>query len=100
MDTALNCLYYNRLRENVCLLYTSSLLAKYSMPAIVIDLGTATTISALDRNGCYVGSSIAPGIRLGLDALTEGTAQLPQIGLETPVPVIGTNTGDLSLIHI
>lgn len=71
-----------------------SLLAKYPMPAIVVDLGTATTISALNRNGCYIGSSIAPGIRLGLDALTAGTAQLPQIGLETPVPVIGTNTVD------
>lgn len=69
-------------------------LAEYKMPCVVIDLGTATTISVLDRNGCFLGGSIAAGVRLTLDALTTRTAQLPAIHIEAPKSVIGKNTVD------
>ncbi len=70
-------------------------LEKYPLPSIVIDMGTATTISAMDREGRLVGGSILPGVRISLEALSSRTAQLPQIELSSPPKkVIGTNTID------
>ena len=69
-------------------------LAKYPCPCIVIDMGTATTISVIGKNGEFLGGSIAAGIKLTMEALTSGTAQLPSVGLEAPKKVIGTNTID------
>lgn len=69
-------------------------LARYPMPCIIVGMGTATVLFALNREGEYLGGAIAPGVILALDALASGTAQLPQIGLEGPGPVIGTNTSD------
>ena len=67
---------------------------KYPLPSIVFDLGTATTISALNKNGEMVGGSILTGVNTALNALAQGTAQLPQISLEGSVDVIGSNTID------
>ncbi len=69
-------------------------LKKYPLPSIVFDLGTATTISALNKNGEMVGGSILTGVNTALNALSQGTAQLPQISLDGEVDVIGTNTID------
>ena len=66
----------------------------YGKPLCVIDLGTATTISVIDREGVFRGGSIAPGVMISLNALSNGTAQLPAISLEQPRKVIGTNTVD------
>jgi type III pantothenate kinase len=68
--------------------------SRYPLPAIIIDMGTATKIMALDKSGSFLGCAIMPGIRIGLDALAERTASLPQIGLEPPRDVIGKNTDD------
>lgn len=64
----------------------------YTMPCIVIDMGTASTISVLDNNGAFLGGVIAAGVRLTLKALTENTAQLTSIPIEAPSSVIGSNT--------
>ena len=69
-------------------------LAKYPFPCIVIDLGTATTISVIGKNGEFLGGAIAAGIKLTLEALASNTAQLPSIGLDAPAKVIGSNTVD------
>ena len=69
-------------------------LAEYTMPCIIIDMGTATTISVLDKNGSFLGGSIGAGVRLTLKALAEGTAALPAIGFGAPKSVIGKNTVD------
>ncbi len=69
-------------------------LAEYTMPCIVIDMGTANTISVLDRNGAFLGGVIAAGVGLTLDALATGTSQLPYIHIEAPPSVIGRNTAD------
>ena len=69
-------------------------IAAYGTPLCVIDLGTATTISVIDRDGVFRGGSIAPGVMLSLNALSGGTAQLPGISLEQPKRAIGTNTVD------
>lgn len=67
---------------------------KYPLPSIVIDMGTATSITALDKNGNFLGGSIIPGVRISLDALTNRTAQLPQISLGDDAEIIGKNTID------
>lgn len=69
-------------------------LAKYPCPCIIIDMGTASTISVLGKNGEFLGGAIAAGVKLTMDALASRTAQLPSVGLEAPKKVIGTNTND------
>ena len=69
-------------------------LAKYPTPCIVIDMGTATTISVIGKNGEFLGGVIAAGVKLTMDALSSRTAQLPSVGLEAPKKTIGTNTID------
>lgn len=66
--------------------------ANYPLPIIVIDLGTATTITAVDRRGDYIGGIIYPGLRVSLDTLSSNTAQLPYIDLERPGAIIAKNT--------
>ena len=67
---------------------------EYGAPLIVIDMGTATTITVIDRNGSFIGGSISPGVKISLAALTGRTAQLPGINLEAPKHAIGRNTVD------
>ena len=59
---------------------------------VVIDLGTATTFDVVSKNKEYLGGSIAPGIKISLDALTLKTASLKSVELDTPNRVIGKNT--------
>lgn len=66
----------------------------YPLPCLVIDLGTASKISVIDKNGAFRGCTIAPGIGISLDALSQRTSQLPSISLKTPDHAIGTNTLD------
>ena len=67
---------------------------KYALPAIIVDLGTATKVIALDKSGAFLGCSIAPGIEISLNALSSGASQLINIGLRAPTHAIGTNTVD------
>lgn len=64
----------------------------YGTPAVVMDLGTATTLECAAADGAYVGGAIAPGLELGLEALAAHTAKLPRIELRTPDRAIGRNT--------
>ncbi|MHB8628189.1 MAG: type III pantothenate kinase [Aggregatilineales bacterium] len=64
----------------------------YGGPAIVVDLGTATTFDVVARDGSYIGGSIAPGIGIARDALVGRTAQLYQVALQPPPDPIGRNT--------
>lgn len=67
----------------------------YAMPCIIFDLGTATTISALDAQGAFLGGSILPGVRVSLQALSSSTAQLLDVDiLDYNGAVIGGNTVD------
>ncbi len=69
-------------------------ISEYTLPCVIIDMGTASTISVIDRNGAYLGGVISAGVRLTLKALTENTAQLPSIDISAPKSVISTNTVD------
>jgi len=64
----------------------------YAYPAIVIDLGTATTFDVVDANGDYIGGVIAPGPQASLHALIEATSKLPHIHITRPANVLGTDT--------
>ena len=69
-------------------------LALYKPPLVVVDMGTATTIVAIDSEGSYLGGAIIPGIKLSYSALSSGTSLLPNIAIEAPKKCIGTNTVD------
>ena len=62
-------------------------------PVIIVDLGTATTVSAIDKTKSYVGCYIMPGIQLGLDALHK-TELLPEVFVDKTVPIMGKNSID------
>ena len=66
--------------------------SKVSSEVIVVDLGTATTFDIVNTKKEYLGGSIAPGIKISLDALTSKTSSLKSVELETPKNVIGKNT--------
>jgi type III pantothenate kinase len=66
--------------------------ALYSVPACVVDFGTATTFDAVSAEGDYLGGAIAPGIGIAAQALFERTAKLPRVEVARPPSVIGRNT--------
>ncbi len=65
---------------------------EYPPPILIIDMGTATTVSVIDAQKRYLGGMIIPGVRLALDALSNQTSQLPHISLDKPERLIGKNT--------
>lgn len=69
-------------------------IAEYKAPMIIFDMGTATTISVIDKRNNYIGGMILPGIRVSSDSLTSRTSQLPKISVEAPKKLIGSNTID------
>jgi len=64
----------------------------YGAPAIVVDFGTATTFDAVGPDGAYLGGAIAPGLRLGVEALASKTALLPKVDLRLPDRAIARDT--------
>jgi type III pantothenate kinase len=64
----------------------------YGTPAVVVDLGTATTFDCVAAVGAFVGGAIAPGLELGLEALASRTAKLPRVELRAPDRAIGRDT--------
>lgn len=65
---------------------------RYGAPVVVVDLGTTTNFEVVDAEGTFVGGIIAPGMGLGAQALTRGTAKLPMVELRAPATVIGKST--------
>jgi len=95
VKTGLNILMDNPAQVGSDLIVNAvAALRYYEAPVIIIDMGTATTISVVDRKKNYVGGMILPGVRISLDTLTSRTSQLPKISLEAPKKIIGKNTID------
>ena len=69
-------------------------IASYKLPAIIVDLGTATKLSVIDKNGSFLGGAIFPGVVLSMNALTSNTSQLPKVHIEAPAKYISANTID------
>jgi type III pantothenate kinase len=67
-------------------------LHKYKYPLVVADLGTATKMYVIDKNGNYIGGMISSGMRINMEALVSRTAQLMTTPIEAPQKVISKNT--------
>ena len=67
-------------------------LNEYPVPFIVIDMGTATTVSVVNDKKQYIGGMIMPGVGVSLDALTARASQLSGISIDAPKHVLGKNT--------
>lgn len=65
---------------------------KFGGPAIVVDMGTATTFDVVSSEGVYLGGVIAPGLETAAWGLHERASKLPAISLEFPPTVIGKST--------
>ena len=95
MKTGLNILMDNPKSVGSDMIVNSiGALTQYEPPLIIIEMGTATTMSVIDQNGRYIGGAILPGLRVSMDSMSSSTAQLPRISLDTPKKVIGKNTTD------
>jgi type III pantothenate kinase len=60
--------------------------------AIVVDLGTATTLDCLSPSGEFLGGVIVPGMRVSFEALIARAPKLPDVELVAPARVLGQNT--------
>lgn len=69
-------------------------IVKYGKPLIIIDLGTAIKVIAINKQGAFVGTAFYPGLYVSVDALISRAAQLLSVSLSAPKKVIGKNTLD------
>lgn len=67
---------------------------EYGAPFIIIDIGTATTMSVVDKHGNYIGGCIMPGVKVSADSLVAHAAQLSKVSFTAPEKSIGKNTVD------
>jgi type III pantothenate kinase len=65
---------------------------RFRTACIVVDFGTATTFSAVSKEGDFLGVAIALGLGVAAEALAAHTAQLPRVALVPPPAAIGKNT--------
>lgn len=63
-------------------------------PAVVVDMGTATTFDVVSKQGAFLGGAIAPGLGISADALFTRAARLTRVEIKKPSKVIGTSTTD------
>lgn len=67
---------------------------KYGFPLVVADLGTATKLYVIDKNGAIIGCAISCGLAAEIRALSENASQLMEVPIEEPSKIIGKNTKD------
>jgi len=63
-------------------------------PLVIADLGTATTLTAINKNSELIGSVIIPGAGLSLNALSDTAELLNKVSFKRPKNIIGTNSAD------
>ena len=64
----------------------------YTLPAIIIDIGTAITFDIISANKEFIGGIIMPGLNAQLKALSTTTSKLPLTKLREANTVIGNST--------
>ena len=69
-------------------------IAGFSAPMIVVNMGTVTTFTAINRNHVLDGVVITAGVRMSMDSLARYASELPDISVEAPKRLIGKNTGE------
>ena len=65
---------------------------EFPLPVIVMDMGTATTITVIDEGNRFLGGAIVPGVALSLNALSSGTSLLQTVPIDAPKKVISDTT--------
>ena len=73
---------------------------KYKLPAIIIDIGTATTFDIVSKDGKFLGGVIMPGLNLQFKSLCTNTSKLPQINAGKSEKAIDNSTEDAILSGI
>lgn len=63
-------------------------MTEFPLPVIVIDMGTATTVTVVDTGNRFLGGAIIPGVVLSMNALSAGTSLLQKVPVEAPKKVI------------
>lgn len=71
--------------------------AELGAACLVIDVGTALTIDAIDDSGMHLGGQIIPGSTLMTNALAEATSDIPKVrrhpaGKEASMSMFGRST--------
>lgn len=67
---------------------------KYSYPCLIADLGTASKILLIDKNGAFTTCTIMPGLSISAATLTNKTALLPEVAFVEPKTILAKNTID------
>ena len=67
-------------------------MAEYPLPVIVFDMGTATTITVVDKGNKFLGGAIVPGVALSMNALSAGTSLLQKVPIEAPKKCLSGTT--------
>lgn len=67
-------------------------LSKYPVPIMILDMGTATTCTVINKNGDFCGGMICPGLKTGAKALIAAASQLGEFTLGNPKEAVGTKT--------
>ena len=65
---------------------------KYGYPTLIADLGTASKILLLDKNGTFTSCLIMPGLTLSANSLSSKAALLPEVSLIAPESIMAKNT--------
>ncbi len=68
--------------------------AHYPLPVIIVDLGTASKVTAVGKEGDFLGGSIMPGVSTSMNALVSNASLLTDFELGPPANAIGRNTPD------
>ena len=59
-------------------------ISEYGAPLIVLDMGTATTISVIGADSSFLGGAIVPGVNLSINALASNTSLLQRVSVDAP----------------
>lgn len=65
---------------------------QYGSPLVIIDMGTATTISVINDQSRFMGGMIIPGVKVSINGLTAHAAHLPDIAIQKPNKLINGST--------
>ncbi len=64
------------------------------VPAVIVDMGTATTITFIDGTAAMVGTVICPGLQISMKALSSEASLLGGSDFSRPAQILGKNTHD------
>lgn len=79
------------------LLAASAAYKRFKKAVVIVDVGSAITIDAVNSKGEFLGGAIAPGPSLAIKALHDFTAKLPLIKGKRTKQAIAKNTRDAIL---